>query len=192
MPIRRRCVMLLPVWGALAIVPAAPSHAAPLAPDRIAYEATANEDPSVKACMLGLAMRKDDLGEAVDFRLVVARTKRDDTFAGPVVFGFTIEVHDAQPTRRAIEINSAAFASEHYTAAARARTTPFADRSFVLATLDSAEGGALVEAALAGQFQIAYTRTRPNAVRVFAVTSAPPPDTLGRLRGCFDGLQAID
>ena len=54
------------------------------------------------------------------------------------------------------------------------------------------EGGELLEAAASGKFQIAYTRTRPVAARVFEVTSTPPLDVLLRFTGCIDGLQAIE
>jgi hypothetical protein len=40
--------------------------------------------------------------------------------------------------------------------------------------------------------QIAYTRTRPIAARVFEVTSTPPLDVLVRFTGCIDGLRAIE
>jgi hypothetical protein len=118
--------------------------------------------------------------------------------AGRAVFGFTINVHDRQlvlqrnAAPRAIEITSAAFISDRYTAAARPRTAPFADGSWVASTLDTEDGGELLEAAASGKFQIAYTRTRPVAARVFEVTSTPPLDVLLRFTGCIDGLQAIE
>ena len=98
----------------------------------------------------------------------------------------------ARPQPRALEITSAAFISDRYTAAARPRTTPYADGSWVASTLDSAEGGELVDAAAEGKFQIAYTRTRPIAARVYEVTSTPPLEVLWRFSGCIDGLQAIE
>jgi hypothetical protein len=166
-------------------------------PDRVVYDVKVSEDPAVKACVLALAIKGSD-GETVDFQLIVARTKRDDAMAGPAVFGFTIAAHDAHPApqrnaaRRAFDITSAAFISERYTAGARPRTAPFADGSWVASTLDTAEGGELVDAAASGKFQIAYTRTRPIAARVLEVTSAPPLDVLLRFSGCIDGLQAIE
>ena len=190
--------MLLPAGVALAIVSAAPAVAATLDPDHIAYDAKVSEDPAVKACTLGLALSRTDVGETVDVRLVVARSKRADALAGPVVFGVSIEVRDAPvgtdhtSEPRAVEIRSAAFTSERYAAAARPGTAPFAERSWVVSTLDPAAGGVIVDAAVGGRFQIAYTRTRPSAARVFAVTSSPPRDVTGRFSGCVDALQAIE
>jgi hypothetical protein len=114
------------------------------------------------------------------------------------VFGFIIAVHDLRRVAEhrtqapALEITSAAFASDRYTAAARPRTMPLADGSWVAATLDAAEGVALVEAAADGKFQIAYTRTRPIAARTYALASPPPPEVLWRFNGCIEGLQAIE
>ena len=200
MPRRRQRASFLPVWGLAAVVLSAPvpAHAETVKPDQMTYDAKVSEDPAAKACMLGLAITANDVGEAVKFQLVVARMKRDDALSGPLVFGFTIEVHDLRfapnhPSEpRAIEITSAAFTSERYTAAARPRTMPFADGSWVASTLDSAEGGALVDAAADGKFQIAYTRTRPIAARIYEVASAPPLDVLWRFSGCIDGLQLIE
>jgi len=183
--------------SAAALTALASAQAQPIAPDQVAYDMKMNEDPAVKACILTLAI-KGSADEAVDFRLVVARTKRADVVAGPAVFGFTISVHDRQPARRhntephAVGITSAAFVSDRYVAATRPRTTPFADGSWVASTLGTADGAELLDAAAAGKFQIAYTRTRPSAARVFAVTAAPPPDVLTRFTGCMDGLKAAE
>lgn len=196
---RRRSALSRSIGGAAAIALAAlaPAHAEPIEPDQIAYDMRMSEDPAAKACILALAI-KGSADEMVDFQLVVARMKRDDVVAGPAVFGFTIDVHDRQPALprnaapRAIEITSAAFISDRYTAAARPRTMPFADGSWVASTLDTEDGGELLGAAASGRFQIAYTRTRPIAARVFEVTSTPPLDVLARFTGCIDGLRAIE
>jgi hypothetical protein len=194
---RFRQAMMLFFAGATALVLSeVSSRAEPIEPDQIAYDMKMNEDPAAKACILALAIKGRD--ETVDFQLVVARMKREDAMAGPAMFGFTIDVHDRQPALqrnagpRAIEITSAAFISDRYTAAARPRTTPFADGSWVASTLDTEDGGELLDAAASGKFQIAYTRTRPIAARVFEVTSTPPLDVLARFAGCIDGLQAIE
>lgn len=200
MPALRRRVTLPALWGAAVVVLSvlAPAQAETVQPDQITYHAKASEDPAAKACMLGLAIKANDAGEAVRFQLVVARMKRDDALAGPLVFGFSIEVLDLQfassraSERRAIQITSAAFASDRYTAAARPRTTPFDDGGWVASTLDFAEGGALLDAAAAGKFRIAYTRTHPIAARIYEVTSTPPLDVRGRFSGCIDGLQLIE
>jgi hypothetical protein len=174
------------------------AHAETVTPAQIAYDTNVSEDPAAKACMLGLAVNDHAVGETVRFRLVVARVKRDAVLAGPAVFGFTIEVDDPRlalarrSQTHAAQISSAAFASERYTVAARPRTTPFADGSWVASTLDVAEGGALVDAAVEGKFQIAYTRTRPSAARIYQVASAPPLDVLGRFSGCIGGLQLAE
>ena len=197
---RCRQAMILLLAGAPVITLSEPvsAHAETIQPDQIAYDMKVSEDPAAKACILRLAIKGSAAGETVDFQLVVARTKRDDAVAGPAVFGFTITVHDPQlaPQRgsepHALEITSAAFISDRYTVAARPRTTPFADGSWVASTLDTLEGGELVDAAAGGKFQIAYTRTRPIAARVFEVTSTPPLDVLMRFTGCIDGLQAIE
>jgi hypothetical protein len=184
--------------AAVALSAVLPAQAETVTPDRIAYDADVSEDPAAKACTLGLAVNDHAAGETVRFQLVVARVKRNAVLAGPAVFGFTIQVDDPRlaSARRspahAVLISSAAFASDRYTAAARPRTAPFADRSWVASTLDAVEGGALVDAAVAGKFQIAYTRTRPNAVRFYEVASAPPLDVLGRFSGCIGGLQATE
>jgi hypothetical protein len=197
---RRRSALSRSIGGAGAIVLAAlaSAHAEPIEPDRIAYDMKMSEDPAVKACILALAI-KGSADEMVDFQLVVARMKRADAVAGPAVFGFTIDVHDRQlalqrnVAPRAIGITSAAFISDRYTAAARPRTAPFADDgSWVASTLDAVDGGELLDAAASGKFQIAYTRTRPIAARVFEVTSPPPLDVLVRFTGCIDGLQALE
>jgi hypothetical protein len=183
--------------AAIALTALASAHAQPIAPDQIAYDMKVREDPAVKTCVLALAI-KGSADETVDFQLVVARMKRADVVAGPAVFGFTISVHDRQlsPRRntvaRAIEITSAAFVSDRYTAAARPRTAPVADGSWVASTLDTADGGELLDAAAAGKFQIAYTRTRPVGARVVEVTSTPPLDVVSRLTGCIGGLQATE
>jgi hypothetical protein len=186
--------------GAAAIVLAAmlSAHAETVTPDRIAYDANVSEDPAAKACMLGVAVDDHAVGETVRLQLVVARVKRDAVLAGPAVFGFKIEVGYSQlasagrSQAHAIQISSAAFASERYTAAARPRAAPFADGSWVASTLDAVEGGALVDAAVEGKFQIAYTRTRPSTARIYEVASAPPLDVLGRFSGCIGGLQATE
>jgi hypothetical protein len=183
--------------AAIALAALAVAHAEPIEPDQIAYDMKMSEDPAAKACILALTIT-GSADEMVDFQLVVARMKRDDAVAGPAVFGFTINVHDRQlalqrnAVPRAIEITSAAFISDRYTAAARPRTTPFADGSWVASTLDAVDGGELLEATASGKFQIAYTRTRPIAARVFEVVSLPPLDVLVRFTGCIDGLQAIE
>jgi len=175
----------------------ASAHAEPIEPDRVAYDMKMSDDPSAKACVLAVSMEAT-AEETAEFQLVVARMKRDDVVAGPAVFGFTINVHDRQlapqhdAAPRAIEITSAAFISDRYTAAARRRTMPTADGSWVASTLDVDDGGELLEAAASGKFQIAYTRTRPIVARVFKVTSVPPLDVLMRFTGCMDGLQALD
>lgn len=178
------------------------AHAETVSPDRITYDVKVNEDPATKACMLGFAVKDYASGETVTFQLVVARMKRNDALAGPAVFGFTIEVHDSQldsqlaarrrPQASALKITSAAFASDRFTAAARPRTTPLADGSWVSSTLDPAEGDALVDAAIEGKFQIAYTRKRPIAARTYEVATAPPLEVLWRFNGCIEGLQAIE
>jgi hypothetical protein len=195
---RRRSALSRSIGGAaaIALTALASAHAEPIEPDQVAYDMKMSEDPAAKACILALAITEGD--ETVDFQLVVARMKRDDVLAGPAVFGFTIGVHDRQlalqrnAAPRAIEITSAAFISDRYTAAARPRSTPSADGSWVASTLDTEDGGELLDAAVSGKFQIAYTRTRPIAARVFAVTSTPPLDVLLRFTGCIDGLQAIE
>jgi hypothetical protein len=197
---RYRSAMTRSLGGAAAIALSAlvPAHAETASPDRITYDVKVSEDRVTKVCMLGVAVKDQAAGETVRFQVVVARTKRDDVLAGPAVFGFTIEVYDLRltaerrPQAHAIEITSAAFASDRYTAAARPRTAPFADGSWVASTLDPAEGGALVDAAVEGKFQIAYTRTRPIAARTFEVASAPPLEVLWRFNGCIEGLQAIE
>jgi len=174
------------------------AHAETVRPDQIAYVANVNEDPAAKACMLSLAIKDDAVSETVRFQLVVARMKREDATAGPAMFGFTIEVDDprhAAPrgsSARALAITSAAFASERYAAAAHPKTPPFADGSWVASTLDAVQGGALVGAAVEGKFQIAYTRTRPSAARIYEVASAPPPDVQNRFSSCIGGLQGIE
>jgi hypothetical protein len=204
---RRRSALTRAIGSAAAILLAAlaSAQAQPIVPDQVSYDLKMSEDPAVKACILTLAI-KGSSDETVDFRLVVARTKRADVVAGPAVFGFTISVHDRpvasvhdrQLARRhnaephAIGITSAAFVSERLVAAARPRPAPFADGSWAAATLGTADGGELLDAAAAGKFQIAYTRTRPSAARVFAVTSPPPPDVLTRFTGCMGGLQAVE
>jgi hypothetical protein len=195
---RRRSALSRSIGGAaaIALTALASAHAEPIEPDQVAYDMKMSEDPAAKACILALAIKGSD--ETVDFELIVARMKRDDAVAGPAVFGFTINVHDRQlalqrnAAPRTIEITSAAFISDRYTAAARPRSTPSADGSWVASTLDTEDGGELLDAAVSGKFQIAYTRTRPIAARVFAVTSTPPLDVLLRFTGCIDGLQAIE
>jgi len=183
--------------AAIGLAALAPARAEPVQPDRIAYDMKVSEDPAAKACILGLAI-KGDADETVDVQLVVARMKRDDAVAGPAVFGVSIAVHQAQLAARRssaahpLEITSAAFMSEHYTATARPRTAPFTDGSWVASTLDSGEGGELLEAAAGGKFQIAYTRRRPIAARVFEVALTPPLDVLSRFSGCIDGLQPME
>ncbi len=200
MPSRRSRALTLRLGGAavFALCAVVSVHAETIQPDQITYDATTSEDPAAKACTLEAAMKGNAVGETVKFQLVVARTKRHDTFAGPAVFGFMIAVHDRQfaagrtSEPRPVELTSVAFTSERFTAAARPRTVPFADGSWVASTLDTAEGGELVDAAAGGKFQIAYTRTRPIAARIFDVTSAPPLDVLVRFSGCIDGLQVIE
>ncbi len=193
---RCRQAMMLLVAGASALMLSEASvQAEPIEPDQIAYDMKMNEDPAAKACILALTIKGRD--ETVDFQLVVARMKREDAVAGPAMFGFTINVHERQVAlqRNApspIDITSAAFVSDRYTAAARPRTAPSADGSWVASTLDTEDGGELLDAAASGKFQIAYTRTRPIAARVFEVTSTPPLDVLARFAGCIDGLQAIE
>ncbi len=205
---RRPSAMNLCAGGATAIALSLPSlsllslstaaGAETVKPDQVAYEAKVSEDRAARACMLGMAIKDYAVGETVRFQLVVARTKRDDALAGPAVFGFTIAVQDPQVATdrksapRALAITSAAFSSERYTVAAHPRTAPYADGSWVASTLDTAEGGELVDAAANGKFHIAYTRTRPIAARIYEVTSAPPLDVLLRFSGCIDGLQVIE
>ncbi len=200
---RHRSAMDLCVAPAAAIVLAvlsvsASAQAEVVKPDQVAYDVKVSEDRAAKVCMLGLAIKDYPVGETVRFQLVVARTKRDDVLAGPAVFGFTIAVQDLpvavprKPEPRALAITSAAFTSEGYTAAARPRNRPFSDGSWVASTLDAAEGAELVEAAARGNFQIAYTRTRPIAARILDVTSPPPLDVLLRFSACIDGLQVIE
>jgi hypothetical protein len=198
---RRHQSAILPSLGGAAVVMLSTlvsANAETVSPDRISYDVRLDEDRATKACTLDIAVKDQAAGETVTFRLVVARMKRDDVLAGPAVFGFSIAVHDLQPVaeRRpqapARAITSAAFASDRYTAAARPRSVPLADGSWVAATLDAAEGGALVEAAVAGKFHIAYTRTRPIAARIYEVASPPPPEVLWRFNGCIEGLQAIE
>jgi hypothetical protein len=184
--------------AAIALSALVSARAETVSPDRITYDVKVNEDRATKACLLGFAVKDDAAGATVMFQLVVARMKRDDTPAGPAIFGFTIAVHNLQlaarhrPQAPALAITSAAFASDRYTAAARPRNTPFADGSWVASTLDAAEGGALVDAAIEGKFQIAYTRTRPIAARTYDVATAPPLEVLWRFNGCVGGLQAIE
>jgi len=183
-----------------AVVPQATALAGAesIQPQLIDYHAKATEDPAAKACTLGLALKGTEAGETVKFRLVVARTKRDNAFRGPMVYGFAIEVLDPQLAAerasepRPIEITSAAFTSERFTAAARPGAAPFADGSWVASTLDPAEGRELVDAAAGGKFRIAYTRTGPTAARIYEVTSMPPLDVLRRFSGCVDGLRLIE
>jgi hypothetical protein len=198
---RRRISAILPFLGcAAAFVLSTPGsgHAETVKPDQIAYDANVREDPATKACTLDLAMNGNAVRETVRFQLVVARMKRNAALAGPAMFGFTIEVQDTRsaPKRkselRPIEISSAAFSSDRYTAAARPRTAPFPDRSWVASTLDSVQGGELVDATAAGKFQIVYTRTRPSASRTYEVSSTPPSDVLSQFSGCVDGLQTIE
>jgi hypothetical protein len=195
---RRPSALSRSIGGAAAIALTAlgSAHAGPIEPDQVAYDMKMSEDPAAKACILALAITGSN--ETVDFQLVVARMKRADLVAGPTVFGFTISVHDRQPALqrnaapRAIEITSAAFVSDRYTAAARPRARPFADGSWVASTLDTVDGGELLDAAASGKFRIAYTRTRPIAARVFEVTSTPPLDVPSRFTGCIKALQAIE
>ena len=174
------------------------AHAENVSPDRISYDVKVSEDGATKVCMLGFAVKDQTARETVMFQLVVARMKRDDTPAGAAVFGFTIQVHDLRlaaqhrPQAPALAITSAAFASDRYTAAARPRTAPLADGSWVASTLDPAEGVALVDAAIEGKFHIAYTRTRPIAARTYEVATPPPPDVLWRFNSCIEGLQVIE
>jgi hypothetical protein len=183
--------------AAVVLMALASAHAEAVEPQRIAYDMKMSDDSAAKACILVLSI-KVPADETVDFELVVARMKRDDVVAGPAVFGFTIIVRDWQLARRreaapsATELTSAVFISARYTAAARPRTASFADGSWVASTLDPEDGGELLEAAASGKFQIAYTRTRPTAARVFEVISVPPLDVLMRFTGCVDGLHAIE
>ncbi len=198
----RRCrpaiALFVTAAAGIALAAAVPAHAEIVKADRISYDVKASEDRATKACLLGLGFKDYAVGETVRFQLVVARMKRDDVLAGPAVFGFALEVHDLQLASQreaqapALEITSAAFSSARYTAAARPRTTPFADGSWVASTLDPDEGAALVEAAIDGKIQIAYTRTRPVAARAYEVAAAPPLEVLWRFNGCIDGLQAIE
>ncbi len=195
----RRCrqAMILLFAGASVMLSGPIAHAETVAPGQIAYEMKMNEDPAAKTCILALAIN-GSVDEVVDFQLIVGRMKRDDAVAGPAVFGFTVKVHEPQlplqrkAAPRAIEITSAAFISNRYVAAARPRTMPAADGSWVASTLDAEEGGELLDAAASGKFQIAYTRTRPIAARIFEVRSLPPLDVLMRFTGCIDGLQTIE
>ncbi len=183
--------------AAIALAALASTRAEPVAPDQVAYDMKMSEDPAAKVCILALTVNGSS-DETVDFQLVVARMKRDDAVAGPAVFGFTVNVHDRQlalqrnVAPRPIEITSAAFISDRYTAAARPRSVPAADGSWVASTLDTTDGGELLDATASGKFKIAYTRTRPIAARVFEVTSVPPLDVLARFTGCIDGLQAVE
>jgi hypothetical protein len=194
---RCRLAILLLCATAPAMLTGPAARAELVQPDQIKYDMRMSEDPAAKTCVLALTIN-GGADETVDFQLVVGRMKRDDAVAGPAVFGFTIDVHERQlalqrnAAPRAIEITSAAFISDRYTAAARPRTTPLADGSWVASTLDAEDGGELLDVAASGKFQIAYTRTRPIAARVLEVTSTPPLEVLMRFTGCIDGLQAIE
>jgi hypothetical protein len=196
MPRRRRRANFGLLGCAAAIVLSAmvPAHAEAIHPNQIDYNAGVSEDPAAKACMLQLLLKGNDAGETVKFALIVARMKREDAVAGPLVFGFSIEVRGPRfadgrlSASRPVEISSAAFVSDRYTATARPRTAPLADGSWVGSTLDPAEGSELVEVATNGNFLIAYTRERPAAARIYNVISAPPLDVLWRFGGCIDAL----
>jgi hypothetical protein len=105
---RRRSAMTRSLGGAAGIALSAlvSAQAETVSPDRISYDVKVNEDPATKACLLGFAVKDDAAGETVMFRLVVARMKRDDTPAGPPIFGFTIAVHDLHPGPRRKRLRS--------------------------------------------------------------------------------------
>src|SRR5262245_41792843 len=112
---RRRSAMTRSLGGAagIALVSLVSAYTETGSPDRISYDVKVNEDRATKACMLGVAVKDDTAGETVMFQLVVARMKRDDTPAGPAIFGFTIAVHGlqlaAQRRPQTHAITSAAF-----------------------------------------------------------------------------------
>jgi hypothetical protein len=178
-------------WVAACIVLAAMAtgHATPVVPGEPEYDANATEDGAAKACVLGLLLQGAPTGEAVNSQLIVARIKQNDTFMGPLVFGFRIEAADKLAKRQAagarpIKISSAAFVSEAYTAVARPKIAPLDDGSMVISTLDVAEGGKLVDAVRKGKFQVTFTRRQPAVARTYNVTSAPPEDVLARFGEC--------
>ena len=173
------CVMLSMAAG----------HAGPVVPKGPEYDANVNEDGAAKACVLALLLQGAPTGEAVNSQLIVARIKQDDTFTGPLIFGFRIEAADKlakrQPSAaRPIKISSAAFVSDAYTAVARPKIAPLDDGSMVISTLDVAEGGKLVDAVMKGKFQVTFTRRQPAVARTYNVTSAPPEDVLSRFGEC--------
>jgi hypothetical protein len=167
----------------------AAGHAGPSVPRAPEYDANVNEDGAAKACVLALLLQGAPTGEAVNSQLIVARIKQNDTFMGPLVFGFRIEAADKLAKRQAsgarpIRISSAAFVSEAYTAVARPKIAPLDDGSMVISTLDVAEGGKLVDAVMKGKFQVTFTRRQPAVARTYNVTSAPPEDVLSRFGEC--------
>jgi hypothetical protein len=180
------------LWVAACIMLSATTagHASPLVPKEPEYDANVNEDGAAKACVLALLWQGAPSGEAVNSQLIVARIKRNDTFTGPVIFGFRIEAADklakGQPSgARPIKISSAAFVSEAYTAVARPKIAPLEDGSMVISTVDFAEGGKLVDAVTKGKFQVMLTRRQPAVARTYNVTSAPPGDVLARFGECL-------
>ena len=103
-------------WGAACILLSAlaAARAEPANPGQPAYDANVNEDGAAKACVLAFLLQGAPSGEAVNSQLIVARIKQDDTFTGPLIFGFRIEAADKlakrQPSAaRPIKISSAAF-----------------------------------------------------------------------------------
>jgi hypothetical protein len=183
--------------GIVALLLAAPVHAATMAPrqiEYIEYKAVANEDPAAKVCQLALALRNGSAGEGINFQLIVAQMKREGALAGPLITGFTVDSHALRFTPRSSRqagLASVAFVSERYTSVARPKAAPFEDGSVAASTLDFGEGRELITAVLRADFELSFTRTNSNAVESYKVDSKPPADVLAQFSTCVGGLASL-
>jgi hypothetical protein len=188
---------VLHLAGIVALLLAAPTHAATMAPrqiEYIEYKAVANEDPAAKVCQLALALRNGSAGEGINFQLIVAQMKREGALAGPLVTGFTVDSHSLKFTPRSsrqARLASVAFVSERYTLVARPKAAPFEDGSVAASTLDFGEARELITAVLRADFELSFTRTNSNAVESYKVDSKAPADVLAQFSTCVGGLASL-
>jgi len=187
----RRGVLLLCLAAAVALLLAAPLHAATMVPGQIEYKAAVNEDPAVKVCQLALTLRNSSAGEGVNFALIVAQMKQQGALAGPLVTGFTVDSRSLKFTSRLSRqerLASVAFVSERYTSVALPKATPFEDGSVAASTLDFGQGRELITAVLRADFELAFTRANSNAVESYKVGSPPPAEVLSEFSTCVGSL----
>lgn len=179
---------LLAVAAVLAGFGAGPAAADTIVPSGVEYWNNIDETDEIKVCEIVLDLSNPPAPEVVKFIVLAGYDKADAT----VLVGFLLGAAELTPQDEydIVDLASGVFTSASFSSPGRLDHDVF-DGSVMATTADAATSAAFVDAVLAGDFALTFSREGFEGVaRTYEVGPAPPADVEQVFSECLEGLVA--